>query len=79
METHVNVVRDACLRHAGSTSSSTSNSGEGQEGGDGQVQDSGLTAAQFQAACADLAKEEDFGEFKKLADNEGLSSAVYSR
>ncbi len=77
METHVNVVRDACLRHAGSSSSS--GSGEGQERDDGQVQDSGLTAAQFQAACADLAKEKDFGEFKKLADNEGLSSAVYSR
>lgn len=76
METHVNVVRDACLRHAGSSSSS---SGGGQERGDGQVQDNGLTAAQFQAACADLAKEKDFGEFKKLADNEGLSSAVYSR
>lgn len=78
METHVNVVRDACLRHAG-----RGGSGEGQEGGggdcDGDMQDHGLTAAQFQAACADLTKEEDFGEFKKLADNEGLSSAVYSR
>ena len=77
METHVNVVRGACLRHAGR------GSGAGQEGGggdcDGDVQDHGLTAAQFQAACADLANEKDFGEFKKLADNEGLSSAVYSR
>lgn len=79
VETHVNVVRDACLRHAGR------GSGEGQEGGGGDgdcggdVQDHGLTVAQFQVACADLAKEEDFGEFKKLADNEGLSSAVYSR
>eukprot|EP00903_Cladosiphon_okamuranus_P018042 g16603.t1 len=80
VETHVNVVRDACLRHTGR------GSGEGQEGGGGgddgdydrDVQDQGLTVDQFQAACADLAKEEDFGEFKKLADNEGLSSAVYS-
>ncbi|CBN79889.1 conserved unknown protein [Ectocarpus siliculosus] len=59
------VVRDACLRHAG----------RGRGGG---AEDDGLTAAQFQAACADLAKEDDFAEFKKLADNDGLSSAVYS-
>lgn len=73
METHVNVVRDACLRHAGHGSA------EEQEEVDGVLHDHGLTAAQFQAACADLAREEDFGEFKKLADNEGLSSAVFSR
>lgn len=72
VETHVNVVRDACLRHAGRGSWAGGD-------GDGDVMDHGLTAAQFQAACADLAKEEDFGDFKKLADNEGLSSAVYSR
>ncbi|CAN0367543.1 unnamed protein product [Ectocarpus sp. 12 AP-2014] len=65
VETHVKVVRDACLRHAG-------------RGSGGGAEDDGLTAAQFQAACADLAKEDDFAEFQKLADNDGLSSAVYS-
>ena len=79
VETHVNVVRDACLRHAGRGGGAGQEGGGSDGGGDGDVHDHGLTAAQFQAACADLAKEDDFMEFRKLADSEGLSSAVYSR
>ncbi|CAM9197640.1 unnamed protein product [Pylaiella littoralis] len=90
VETHVNVVRDACLRHATpSSSSSGGGSGDGVRSGQEQEQETKeqrgaaeegrvLTVAQFQAACADLAGDEEFGEFKKLAENDGLSSAVFS-
>ncbi|CAM9361413.1 unnamed protein product [Scytosiphon promiscuus] len=79
VETHVNVVRDACLRHAGRRV--THGEGRGNGGGDADVdgsEDGGLTPEQFQAACEDLAKNDDFAEFKKLAENEGLASAVFS-
>ncbi|CAN0391030.1 unnamed protein product, partial [Hapterophycus canaliculatus] len=70
------VVRDACLRHAGRRVVV----GGQERGGSGVAapEDGGLTAEQFQAACEDLAKQADFGEFQKLADNDGLSSAVFS-
>lgn len=64
VESQVNVVRDACLRHFGQG---------GVDVGDG------LTAAQFQAACSDLAKEKDFENFSELAGDKGLAAAVYSR
>ena len=64
VESQVNVVRDACLRHFGQG---------GVDKGDG------LTAAQFQAACLDLAEEKDFENFRELAEDRGLSEAVYSR
>ncbi|CAM9752482.1 unnamed protein product, partial [Laminaria digitata] len=63
VESQVNVVRDACLRHFGQG---------GVDVGDG------LTAAQFQAACLDLAKEKDFENFSELAEDKGLAAAVYS-
>lgn len=58
------MVKDACLRHFGQG---------GANAGDG------LTATQFQAACADLASKKEFGNFKELAENKGLAGAVYSR
>ena len=64
VESQVNVVRDACLRHFGQG---------GVDVGDG------LTAAQFQAACLDLSKEKDFENFRELAEDKGLAAAVYSR
>lgn len=59
----VNVVKDACLRHFGQ----------------GAKVEDGLTEAQFKSACADLANEKGFGNFRELAEDKGLAAAVYSR
>lgn len=64
MESDVRMVSDAFRRHMGQG---------------GKAGEEGLTEAQFQAACVDLARQKGFSHFKELAGDDGLAAAVYSR
>lgn len=65
VESSVRVVRDAYQRQLAAA--------------DKETQAGGLTAEQFQAACKELSNEKGFRNFKELAEDNGMSAAVYSR